>query len=99
MEFPSVRKVMLSALSPPQNNVVALRRKSQWAVAHYTAHGSVDNDKFSIATMTRYIEELEGYIDLWDTIRSALWHVSDLPLMDAPSSNSMFSQQKCFRVT
>uniref|UniRef100_A0A7S3P546 C2 domain-containing protein n=1 Tax=Amphora coffeiformis TaxID=265554 RepID=A0A7S3P546_9STRA len=75
MEFPSLRRVLLTALSPPKNNVVAMRKKSQWSVAQYTAHGAVDNEKFSIGTMTRYIEELEGYLDLLETLRNALWHI------------------------
>lgn len=76
MEFPSTRKMLLSALSPPKNNVIALRKKSEWSVAHYTVEGAVDDDKFSISTMTRYLEELEAYLTLLDDIKNALWHVS-----------------------
>lgn len=76
MEFQSVRKTLLTALMPPQKNVIALRNKSEWAVAHYTAHGSVDDEKFSIGTMTRYIEELQGYLDLLEVVKRALIFVS-----------------------
>lgn len=76
LEFQSIRKTLLAALMPPQKNVIALRNKSEWAVAHYAAHGSVDDEQFSIGTMTRYMEELQGYLDLLEVVNGALLFVS-----------------------
>jgi len=76
MEIESVRKTLFTALMPPQKNVISLRNKSEWAVAYCTAHGSIDDEKFSIGTMTKYIEELQGYLDLLEVVKRALLFVS-----------------------
>lgn len=76
MDFPSVRKALLAALSPPKNNVIALRSKSHWSVAHYTTEGAIDDEAFSIATMTRYLAELQEYLNLIEVIKGALLFVS-----------------------
>ena len=76
MELDSPRKALLAALSPPKKNVIALRDKSEWEVAHFTTNGPIDDDTFSIGTMTRYIAELQGYVILVDIVKSALLFVS-----------------------
>ena len=49
IEFPDVRRAMISALLPQQSNYVSVANKIDFAIAHYTADGVVDERKFSMA--------------------------------------------------
>jgi hypothetical protein len=69
---------MLRGLSSPPVNVVAVDRYIDYRVAKYTTDGVVDDSRFSVETLSRYVAELQGYLDLIDTLKDAVMVVSRL---------------------
>jgi hypothetical protein len=71
----NVRKAMISGIMPPSEIVVSVPRKIDYDVADYTVDGLVDDKRFSLNTLTRYVEELESYLLLLDSITEAAFVV------------------------
>jgi hypothetical protein len=76
LEFPNVRKAILSGITPPPPSTVSVARHVDFKVAHYTTDGIIDDSNFSLDTLTRYIEELQSYEKLADYVKEAFLVVS-----------------------
>ena len=71
----SPRQAMLTGLSPPEESMVCVSRKIDYDVANYVADGAVDDTKFSLDTITRYLDELYTYDIIVDYINKAVMTV------------------------
>ena len=71
----SPRQAILTGLSPPEQSLVSVSRKIDYDVANYVADGAVDDTKFSLDTITRYLDELYTYDIVVDYINKAIMTV------------------------
>ncbi len=90
-QFPDWRKALLRSIGPPAKTVVAVRHKSDFAVAHYTAQGPVDDDNFSVKILSKYVEELSSYSAIVEYVRSALLFVSGLSIVFSIALDTIFT--------
>jgi 1-deoxy-D-xylulose 5-phosphate reductoisomerase len=79
LEFPDMRTALFRGMLPPSPSTVSVARQIDYEMAHYTTDGLVDDDKFSITTMTRYIEEVEELAGaILDKVKEAAMSVSSI---------------------
>lgn len=84
LEFPDMRAALIRGMLPPPQTTVSVARSVDYEVAHYTTDGLVDEDKFSLNTLTRYIEEVQTLSDVMlQQMRKAAMSVSFLFLTNA----------------
>jgi len=56
-----MRKALLAGMQPPDQSVVSVARKIDYATANYTVDGVQDDRAFSLSTLTGYVEEVQSY--------------------------------------
>jgi hypothetical protein len=78
LEFPDIRKAMIRGIQPPTPATVSVARGIDFDIAHFTTSGIVDDEKYSLDTLTRHITELESYASIVDHISAGLMEVSTL---------------------
>lgn len=61
----------MAGVTPPPTSTVSVSRQIDFAVAHYTTDGIVDDRAFSLDTLSRYIEELQTYQNVIEYINEA----------------------------
>jgi hypothetical protein len=61
----------MGGVTPPPPSTVSVPRQIDFAVAHYTTDGIIDDSKFSLDTISRYIEELQTYQNILEYINEA----------------------------
>lgn len=66
---------MLRGLQTPPPTVVSVARQIDYSVAYYTTDGVVDEDKFSVDILARYVAELQSYEGLTEYISKAVMGV------------------------
>lgn len=71
LEFPDVRNAIMGGVTPPPPSTVSVSRHIDFAVAHYTTDGIIDDRKFSLDTLSRYVEELQTYQSILEYINEA----------------------------
>ena len=71
LEFPNVRNAIMGGVTPPPPSTVSVSRHIDFAVAHYTTDGIIDDSKFSLDTLSRYIEELQTYQSILEYMTEA----------------------------
>jgi hypothetical protein len=76
IEWESTRKAIMVGLKLPRPTYVSVSRKIDFQVAHYVTEGKNNENKFSMATFTRHIEELQSYEKIMDHLKPALLTVS-----------------------
>jgi hypothetical protein len=67
---------MICGMMPPPAMTVSVARQIDYEVAHYTTDGIVDETKFSLTTLTRFIEELQSYEVIIEQMKEAMMVVS-----------------------
>jgi hypothetical protein len=78
LEFPDVRNVIMSGVTPPPPSTVSVSRRIDFDVAHYTTDGIIDDSKFSIDTLSRYAEELQKYQNIVQYLIDASYVVREI---------------------
>lgn len=71
LELSDMRKAMMLGMFPPPPATVSVSRRIDFELAHYTTDGIVDDQKYSLSTMARYIEELESYLEITEYLKEA----------------------------
>jgi len=61
LDYPDMRKALLAGMRPPDQSVVSVARKIDYATADYTVEGVQDDKAFSLSTLTGYVEEVQSY--------------------------------------
>jgi hypothetical protein len=59
IEIPDERKLVIASLEPPPPVYVNVQKKVDFAVIRQTCLGKIDEDKYSVATLKSYIDELK----------------------------------------
>lgn len=71
LEWQNMQKAMASTLAPPKTDFVSLARSIDFQLAHFTAEGRHDFNKWSMETFTGHIEELQSYEIVIDYLTAA----------------------------
>ena len=61
----------MGGVTPPPPSTVSVSRQIDFAVAHYTTDGIIDDRAFSLDTLSRYVEELQTYQGIIEYINEA----------------------------
>lgn len=77
VEFPDVRKALIGGMMPPPPSTVSVARRIDLDVARYTTDGLVDEDRFSLDTLARSVEELQSYLEIVEVVKEAAMVVRD----------------------
>jgi len=72
IELEDERNLILTQVKPPPSIYVNVKKKRDFRVVRYTCTGMYDMEKFSIETITQYVEELESYKHLAYYVEDAL---------------------------
>ena len=75
IEYLDMRKTLLAGMGPPPESVVSVARKIDYRTGIYTVQGVHDDLKFSLSTITGYIEELQSYEPVIVVLKDALMNV------------------------
>lgn len=59
LEIPDERKLVIASLEPPPPVYVNVKKKRDFNVIRQTCLGKIDEEKYSVATLKSYIEELQ----------------------------------------
>ena len=75
IEYADMRKALLAGMKPPSESVVSVARKIDYRTGLYTVQGVHDDLKFSVATLTGYVEEMQSCIPVIYLLKDALMNV------------------------
>lgn len=76
LEFKDLRKAMIRGIFPPHQTTVSVARRIDYDIAHFTTDGIVDDEKYSLTTLTRHLSELESYTEIVGRVTAAMMTVS-----------------------